>query len=136
MRHQSHSYRTRVPIAAAEQFAQLRHVLSLVEALSASEGSSPRDAALDEAARVASAYEKAEPIVQRRFGILAEEIASWSTAGAEALLAAGEGHSQAAVRRLADELAEGLSDLSQLLQLEGLPAAAADGRPPEAIPSP
>ena len=136
MRHQSHSYGARMPIDAAQHVAQLRHVLSLVEALAGRGGTASQpDASLDEAARVASAYEAAEPIVQRRFAILAEELAGWSTAGAQALLAAGEGHSSAAARRLADELAGGLTSLSRLLQLEAAQEPPQEGLLNWTIPS-
>ena len=131
MRHQSHSYATNLPVDAGRQVAQLRHVLRLVEELSGRQ-TAPAipDAALDEAACITSAYLQAEPIVQRRFGILAAEIAAWSAAGVEALLAAGESRSPAAARALADELELGLGRLSALLQ----PAAAPGGA--GATPSP
>lgn len=117
MRHQSHSYGTNMPIDAGPQVAQLRHVFRLVEELSGRQTAPAiADAALDEAARITSAYLEAEPIVRRRFGILAAEIAAWSAAGVEALLAAGESRSPAAARALADELEQGLGRLSLLLQ--------------------
>lgn len=116
-----------MPIDAGRQVAQLRHVLCLVEGLCGGEGASPHgDAALDEAARITATYHGAEPIVQRRFGILAAEVAAWSAAGVEALLAAGESRSPAAARQLAAELKSGLIELGSLLQ----PVAAA------ATPSP
>lgn len=124
MRHQSHSYGTNMPIDAGPQVAQLRHVLRLVEELGGRQTAPAiADAALDEAARITSAYLEAEPIVRRRFGILAAEIAAWSAAGVEALLAAGESRSPAAARALADELEQGLGRLSLLLQ----PAVAREG---------
>ena len=127
MRHQSHSYGTYMSIDAGPQVAQLRHVLRLIGELSGQRTApSAGDNALDEAARITSLYLEAEPIVQRRFKILATEIAAWSAAGVEALLAAGESRSPAAARRLADELEQALSELNLLLQ----PAAV------EATPSP
>lgn len=124
MRHQSHSYGTNLSIDAGPQVAQLRHVLRLVEELSGQQAAaSAGDNALDEAARITSLYLEAEPIVQRRFGILAAEIAGWSAAGVEALLAAGESRSPAAARALANELEHALFGLSLLLQ----PAASPEG---------
>ena len=131
MRHQSHSYGTNVPIDAGPQVAQLRHVLRLVDELSGRRTApATADAALDEAARITSDYLRAEPIVRRRFGILAAEMAAWSAAGVEALLAAGEGRSPAAARALADELEQGLGRLSLMLQPAAAPEASG------AIPSP
>ncbi len=131
MRHQSHSYGTNLPIDAGPQVAQLRHVLRLVEELSGRQAAPAiAEAALDEAVRITSAYLEAEPIVQRRFGIVAIEIAAWSAAGVEALLAAGESRSPAAARQLADELEKGLGALTLLLQ----PAVVREGS--GATPSP
>ncbi len=130
MRHQSHSDAIRVPIDAGRQVAQLRHVLQLVDEFAGNARSGLSDAALDEAARITAWYHEAEPVVQRRFDALAIEMAAWSAAGVEALLAAGSGCSPAATRRLADELERGLSQLVALLRPAAAPVA---GR---AIPSP
>jgi hypothetical protein len=117
MRHQSHSYGTNLPIDAGPQVAQLRHVLRLVEELAGRQAApAEADAALDQAAQISSLYLGAEPIVQRRFGVLAAQIGAWSAAGVEALLAAGESRSPAAVHALANELEQALFDLSLLLQ--------------------
>lgn len=117
MRHQSHSYGTNRPIDAGPQVAQLRHVLRLVDELSGRRAATPdADAALDEAARITTAYLQAEPIVRRRFGILAADIAAWSAAGVEALLAAGESRSPAAAQALANELEQSLGRLSLMLK--------------------
>ncbi len=116
MRHQSHSPALRPQSDAGQRVAQLRHVLELVEELAGSPpATGAREAALDENARISSAYDVAEPIVRRRFDILAAETAAWSAAGVEALLAAGEGRSPAAAAALADELRRGLSALAALL---------------------
>jgi len=118
MTHQSAAYFVRTPIDAGHQVAQFRHVLSLVEEIAGSRpASGGGDAALDESARISSAYSTAYPLVQRRFDALAAETAAWSTAAVEALLGAGERRSKAAARLLADELAEALSRLSALLRL-------------------
>ena len=118
MTHQSPTPYPKVPIDAGRQVAQLRHVLRLVEEL-AGRGAAPEgdDAALDEGARVSSAYDNAMPIVQRRFDALAGETAVWSAAAVEALLAAGGGRTKAAANRLAAELAKALSELTTLLRL-------------------
>ncbi|HLL58367.1 MAG TPA: hypothetical protein VK391_00555 [Allosphingosinicella sp.] len=117
MTHQSAAYHLRTPIEAGRQVAQLRHVLSLVEEIA---GGPHRpgggDEALDESARVTSAYSAGLPIVQRRFDALAVETAAWSAAAVEALLNAGDRRSKAAARRLGDELAKALTQLSELLR--------------------
>lgn len=136
MRHQTHSYGARIPVDAAQQVAKLRHVLGLIGALAGGgEAPADEDVALDEAARVASAFQEAEPVVQRRFGILAAEITAWSSAGVEALLEAGDRRSPAAARQLADELANGINELSVLLQLEAVPEAPEERLLTWAIPS-
>jgi hypothetical protein len=118
MTHQSAAYFVRTPIDAGRQLAQLRQVLTLVEEV-AGETRPPRgtDAALDEGARVSSAYGAAYPLVQRRFDALAAETMAWSAAAVEALLGAGERRSKAAARLLATELARALNQLSALLRL-------------------
>ena len=117
MKHQFHSREVRVPIDAGRQVAQLRHVLRLVQELSGnSPDSGANDDALDEGARIASLYDQAEPVVQRRFDTLATETAAWSAAGVEALLSAGEDRSPAAIGKLAEELEKSLSDLKLILR--------------------
>ena len=118
MTHQSLAYQVRNPVDAGRQVAQLRHVLRLVEDIAgAPRGPGDGDAALDESARVTSDYSEALPIVQRRFNALAAETAAWSAVAVEALLAAGERRSKAAARRLAEELAKALTQLTALLRL-------------------
>jgi hypothetical protein len=117
MTQQAHPAHYSISVDAGRQVAQLRHVLRLVEEL-AERFPPPRsdEAALDEAARVTSAYDHALPIVQRRFDALAGETAAWSTAAVEALLAAGEMPTTAPARRLADELEKALTALTKLLR--------------------
>ena len=118
MTHQSPPQYGGTPIDAGCQVAQLRHVLHLVEELagrSAPPGAD--DAALDEGARISSAYDHAMPVVQRRFDALAAETTAWSAAAVEALLSCGGSPKAAAARRLADELASALRNLSKLLRL-------------------
>jgi hypothetical protein len=102
---------------AGRQVAQLREVLALVRSVggAAAAGIGP-EAALDEAARVSSAYGDALPIVQRRFDALVGETVAWAAAGVEALSLAG-GPSPAAAARLADELGLAIGDLKKLLRL-------------------
>ncbi|HTU12393.1 MAG TPA: hypothetical protein VMG08_15995 [Allosphingosinicella sp.] len=97
------------------QIAQLREALRLVERIAGEEKA--HDGALDEAARISSAYDLALPVVQRRFEALANETALWAAAGVEALLAAGGGGtpSRAAAIRLARQLDMALDDLAGLL---------------------
>jgi hypothetical protein len=117
MTHQSAAYHLRTPIDAGRQVSQLRHVLSLVEEIAANpHRSGGGDEALDESARISSAYSDAYPLVQRRFDTLAAETAAWSAAGVEALLNSGNRRSKAAARRLADELAKALTQLSELVR--------------------
>ena len=101
---------------AGRQVAQLRQVLLLVEQI-AGRGDPARTAevALDEAARVAAAYGDALPVVQRRFDALVAETVAWAAAGVEALSLAGGPRPAAA--RLADELAQAIDDLGELLKL-------------------
>ena len=98
----------------AAQIARLRELLRLVEQVAGREDRT--EYRLDEAARLSDDYDRALPIVQRRFDLLAEEVASWATAGVEALVVAGsEGSPGAAAARLADRLDAALADLSGLL---------------------
>ena len=97
------------------QIARLREALRLVERLAGEERTHER--ALDEAARISSAYDVALPVVQRRFEALANETALWAAAGVEALLASGNGApSRAAAVRLARQLDNALADLAALLR--------------------
>ena len=103
---------------AGGQLAQLRNVLLLVEQIA---GRIPwpggGDAALDEGARLSSAYERAMPVSQKRFDALAMETANWAAAGVEALLAAQDGPSpEAAAAVLADELSRAISELPKTLR--------------------
>ena len=98
------------------QVARLREALRLVEEIAGRPATSGRDAVLDEAARISGAYERALPIVQRRFDALAAEAAGWTAAGVEALLVAAESTApRAAADRLARRLAEALVELTALL---------------------
>jgi hypothetical protein len=82
-----------------------------------SESASACESMLDEAARLSSAYDRALPVVQRRFDALAAEAASWAAAGVEALLAAGEGSPpRPAAARLASQLERALAEMSELLR--------------------
>ncbi len=96
------------------QVAQLREALRLVDRIAGRQGGGA-DAALDEAARVSSAYHRALPIVQRRFDALAAETAIWVAAGVEALIAAGETAPGAAAVRLAESIESSLRELADLL---------------------
>ena len=118
MTHQSPYRYPTTPIDAGRQIAQLRHVLRLVQELGGLAAAAPaEEAALDESARISIAYERAWPVVQRRFDALAEETAAWSAAAVEALLSAGDIRRGAAARRLAIELDEALKGLKTILRL-------------------
>jgi len=117
MTHQSPTQYLRVPIDAGRQVAQLRHVLRLVEEIAGRKlAPGADDAALDESARVSSAYDAALPIVQRRFDALAAETATWSASAVEALLSDGPPPTAAPARCLADELSRSLKDLAGMLR--------------------
>jgi hypothetical protein len=104
------------PADAGRQVAQLRQVLLLVEQIAGrGDPAGAADAALDEAARIGSAYGDAWPIVQRRFDALVAETVAWAAAGVEALTVSGG--STAAAARLADELQLAIEDLLKLLKL-------------------
>jgi hypothetical protein len=98
------------------QVAQLREALRLVERIAGLAEGASGDARLDEAARISAAYDRAVPIIQRRFDALAGETAAWTAAGVEALLAAGRTTApRAAAARLAAQIDQALADLSGLL---------------------
>ena len=99
------------------QVAQLREALRLVERIAGRSSAARSDASLDEAAQVSEAYDRAAPIVQRRFDALAGETAAWAAAGVEALLAAGGASPpRAAAERLADQLERSLSAMTDLVR--------------------
>ena len=98
------------------QVAQLREALRLVEHISGRRGDEGEEEALDEAALVSDAYDRALPIAQRRFDALAGETAVWAVAGVEALLAAGAAAPpRAAAARLSVQLDRALGDLKALI---------------------
>ena len=117
MTHQSPTTYSLSPIDAGRQVAHLRNALELIGELA---GRSPAggadESALDESARISSAYEQAHPVVQRRFDAFAAETAAWAAAGIGALLESGEERSAAAAERLAEELEEALSRLESLVR--------------------
>ena len=98
------------------QVASLREALLLVRGLCGEDDPAGSDALLDEAARFSSAYERASPVVQRRFDAVSGEMAAWAAAGVEALLAAGDAPPIAPARRLAGAMEDGLERLRQLLR--------------------
>lgn len=98
------------------QVAQLHEVLRLVERLAGRSGADD-GGRLEAAAQVSDAYDRALPIVQRRFDALAGETSIWAAAGVEALLAAGgKAPAQAAAARLALQLERALSELKALIR--------------------
>ena len=102
---------------AGAEIAQLRRVLQLVEEIA---GATPRkaDAALDQAARIGAAYERALPIDQRRFDHHAADTARWASAGLQALLQNEEQGRpcRAAARVLATKLARALAELEGIVR--------------------
>lgn len=102
-------------IDPGRQVAQLHEVLRLVERLSGRPGED-RDERLEAAAQVSDAYDRALPIVQRRFDALAGEAAVWAAAGVEALLVPGRAAPPAAAAaRLAAQIEAALSELGDLI---------------------
>ena len=102
---------------AGRQLAQLLEALQLVERIAGGGPGRRRDALLDEAARISDSYDRALPIVQRRFDALATETAVWAAAGVEALLAASATAApRAAAARLAAQLDRALSGLAALIR--------------------
>ena len=98
------------------QVAQLHEVLRLVERLSGG-AAEDGDRQLEAAAQVSAAYDRALPIVQRRFDALAGEAAVWAAAGVEALLAAGRvAPAPAAAKRLASQIENALGELTGLIR--------------------
>lgn len=117
MTHQAPLSPARSGADPGRQLAQLREVLRLVERIAGLEESGGRDAMLDESARVSGAYDRALPVVQRRFDALADETAGWAAAGVEALLAAGrDDPPRAAAARLAAQLDDAIGELTGLLE--------------------
>lgn len=114
------------PAAGADpgrQLAQLRELLRLIEGIAGRRDAGRGDALLDEAARLSDAYDRALPIVQRRFDALAAETAGWAAAGVEALLAAAQsGSPRAAAERLAARLEQALAGMAALLGARSVPA--------------
>lgn len=98
------------------QVAQLGEALRLVRRIAGQPETGARESLLDEAARLSEAYDRAPPILQRRFDALATETAVWTAAGVEALLAAGAAPPTAAAGRLALRLEQALSDLADLVR--------------------
>jgi hypothetical protein len=98
------------------QVASLREALVLVRSIAGDPTAPGSDALLDEAAQFSSAYERAPPVAQRRFDAMVAEIAAWSAAGVEALLAAGP-PPVAPAQRLASEMEAGLRRLRAALRV-------------------
>ena len=107
------------PVGAdpGRQAAQLRELLGLVRTIAGqAQGTAEREAMLDEAASISTAYDRALPVVQRRYDALAGEAAGWAAAGVEALLAAGDrGAPRAAAARLASQIECALAEMAALL---------------------
>ena len=101
---------------AGRNYARLGNVLDLVQQIAGSRAWA-RDRALDETARLISAYEAAPPIGRRRFDTLASEAFVWAAAALDALASAADPARQpkAAALRLADELGEAMAQMKKLL---------------------
>ncbi len=118
MTHQSFDAAIAPPVEAGAQVARLRHVLADIEGMA--QTARPGGAgyrALDQAARISAAYDRSSTLVRRRFDALAEETATWTAAGVEALLAAQTSgvEPRAAAAQLAGELERALGDLARIV---------------------
>lgn len=105
-------------LPAGAQHGRLCAVLRLVERMAGIAPAASDDAALDEAARLTSAYTLGSEIARRRYNALASETAGFAAAGIAALLrieAAG-GDPAAAATQLALELRRATVALAQLLR--------------------
>ena len=99
------------------QVASLREALLLVRSIAGAEGNPGDEALLEEAAQFSIAYERAAPVVQRRFDAMSGEMASWAAAGVEALLMAGDTPPPLPAQRLAGAMEDGLGALRTLLRI-------------------
>ena len=99
------------------QVASLREALLLVRGIAGIPQVEGQDALLEEAAQFSLAYERACPVVQRRFDAMSSEMAAWAAAGVEALLAAGDSPPPRPAERLAGAMDDGLAALRALLRL-------------------
>lgn len=116
MTQQNHVFHELAGNDAGRQFARLGNVLDLVRQIAGERGLG-RDRALDESARVSSAYEDAAPIVRSRFDTLVGEASGWTAAGLDVLAAADpRKRPRAAASRLAEELDTAMADLKKLLR--------------------
>ena len=117
MTQQQHAFGDSTISDAGRHYARLDDVRGLVEKI-AGRPVHPRDRALDESARVSSAYDGASPLVQRRFDTLACEMSGWAAAAMDALAAADDPRRKPniAARRLAEELDDAMADLKKLLR--------------------
>jgi len=117
MTHQAPPSPARSAADPGRQLARLLEVLRLVDRIAGRADARAGDAELDEAARVSGAYDRAPPVVQRRFDALAGETAGWAAAGVEAVLAAGGPEPpRAAAARLAAQLERTIGELSGLIR--------------------
>ena len=116
----THHAPPRAPVGGADagrQLARLREALRLVERIAGRAVPAGPDRQLEEAARASDLYDRALPVVQRRFDALAAETAAWAAAGVEALLIAGSADPpRAAAGRLAADLERALSELTDLIR--------------------
>ena len=102
---------------AGSEIAQLRRVLALVDEIAGGGKAVPEEAALDEAARIGSAYAAALPVCQRRFDEHAARTARWAASGVQALLLLTERGwpTRPAAERLSEELQKALGELAKIV---------------------
>ena len=117
MTQQNHAFYELAGYDAGRHYSRLGNVLDLVRQIAGERGLG-RDRALDESARVSSAYELAAPIVRRRFDTIVGEASAWAAAGLDALASAADPakRPKAAAARLAEELDIAMADLKKLLR--------------------
>ena len=115
MTHQQLGIHVPDQIGPGRQVAQLRQVLALVNKIAGNDRVSTD--ALEDGARLSSAYQDAPQVVRRRFDALTAETAAWAAIGVEALRAAREAAQppRAAARQLARELERALRTVERLI---------------------
>lgn len=118
MQHEQHAFLEPTVVDAGQQYARLGHALELARQI-ASGGGAAMDLALDQSARVSSAYNLASPVAQRRFDTLMAEVSAWAGTGLDALAMQDDPQQKprAAAARLAGELDIALTRLGRVLRI-------------------
>lgn len=118
MKHERHAFDEMLQSDAGLRFARLQQVMGLVGQVAGNEPAG-RETAFDQNARISSAYDRAAPVVQRRFDTLVAEASGWASAGVDALAAAKNPSKppRAAAGLLAEEIEHAMQDIARLLRV-------------------